>query len=133
MPRRPRRKKSSRPPPAARPTQLLYKVVELSTVDDQSLEDTVNQWVLRGWNLDGVQFAMRESSKRPAMAFVFFTRSAALETEPPIPEDVGEAKERLLRLATSADPLETVPGAEEEGELGGFRELDPGDLEGEDL
>jgi hypothetical protein len=24
--------------------------------------------------LDGVQFAMRESSKRPAMAFVFFTR-----------------------------------------------------------
>ena len=29
-----------------------------------------------GWNFDTVQFAMRESSKRPAMAFVTFTREA---------------------------------------------------------
>jgi hypothetical protein len=30
--------------------------------------------VAKGWSLDGIQFAMRESSKRPAMAFVLFTR-----------------------------------------------------------
>ena len=43
-------------------------------MDEGSLERTVNDWIPKGWNLDGVQFAMRESSKRPAMAFVFFTR-----------------------------------------------------------
>ena len=51
-----------------------YKVVELSTVTDESLEDCLNEWTAQGWVLDGVQFAMRESSKRPAMAFVTFTR-----------------------------------------------------------
>jgi hypothetical protein len=52
---------------------LQYKVVEVSTVDEGSLEDAVNLWVRQGWTLENVQFAMRESSKRPAMAFVFFT------------------------------------------------------------
>ncbi len=56
------------------PGPLQYKVVELSTVDEGSLERAVNEWSLKGWTLDGVQFAMRESSKRPALAFVFFTR-----------------------------------------------------------
>lgn len=51
-----------------------YKVVELSTVTDDSLEDCLNEWTAQGWVLDGIQFAMRESSKRPAMAFVVFTR-----------------------------------------------------------
>lgn len=69
---------------------LLYKVVELSTVDEGSLEETVNHWVRRGWNLDGVHFAMRESSKRPSMAFVFFTRPGVAQEEasaqpPPAP------------------------------------------------
>ena len=30
-----------------------------------------------GWTLDTVQFAMRESSRRPSMAFVMFTRPLA--------------------------------------------------------
>ena len=51
-----------------------YKVVELSTVTDEAIEDTLNEWTAQGWTLDGIQFAMRESSKRPAMAFVVFTR-----------------------------------------------------------
>ena len=51
-----------------------YKVVELSTVTDESLEDVLNEWTDRGFTLDGVHFAMRESSRRPAMAFVVFTR-----------------------------------------------------------
>lgn len=62
----------------AKPTKLQktlsYKVIELSNVDEAALEATVNEWVGAGWAFDGIQFAMRESSKRPAMAFVFFTR-----------------------------------------------------------
>lgn len=54
----------------------LYKIVESSTVTDESLEGIVNDWVHQGWAFDGIQFAMRESSKRPAMAFVLFTREA---------------------------------------------------------
>jgi hypothetical protein len=51
-----------------------YKVVETATVTDEHLEEIINEWVGKGWNLDGIQFAMREASKRPAMAFVLFTR-----------------------------------------------------------
>ncbi len=52
----------------------VYKVVELSTVTDEEIEKTLNQWTREGWRLDNIQFAMRESSKRPSMAFVSFTR-----------------------------------------------------------
>ncbi len=51
-----------------------YKVVETSTVTDQELERIINETVAKGWLLESIQFAMRESSKRPAMAFVLFTR-----------------------------------------------------------
>lgn len=53
---------------------LIYKVVELSEVTDQELEKVLNEWTAQGFRFDNVQFAMRESSKRPAMAFVTFTR-----------------------------------------------------------
>jgi len=109
--KRPRRKStkpppagaSSRPPGARTPAltrELRYKVVELSTVDEGSLERTLNEWTTRGWNLDGVQFAMRESSKRPAMAFVFFTREAEVAAEPErAPERAAAAREKLRALA----------------------------------
>lgn len=58
---------------------LQYKVVETSTVSDEELERIVNEWVARGWRFDGFHFAMRESSKRPAMAFVAFTREDGAE------------------------------------------------------
>jgi hypothetical protein len=51
-----------------------YKVVETSDVTDASLEQILNEWTARGWKLDAIQFAMRDASKRPAMAFVAFTR-----------------------------------------------------------
>jgi len=54
-----------------------YKVVETSTVTDETLEKIINQWSSEGWTYDGVQFAMSEASKRPAMAFVLFTRPVA--------------------------------------------------------
>lgn len=68
----------------------------MSTVDEGSLEEVVNTYVGQGWNLDGVQFAMRESSKRPSMAFVFFTRQASLENAE---HDPAAARERLRRIA----------------------------------
>ena len=92
-------------------TLLQYKVVELSTVDEGTLEHTVNHWVQQGWNLDGVQFAMRESSKRPSMAFVFFTRD---EDAPSLDEDAnpnaqGEQSPRPWL------PGQAVPDANAEG------------------
>ncbi|HXN40353.1 MAG TPA: hypothetical protein VN918_01100 [Myxococcaceae bacterium] len=70
--------------PIQSPSAARYKVVELSTVDEISLENTLNDWVRQGWRLDGMHFAMRESSKRPAMAFLLFTQPAekSFELEP---------------------------------------------------
>lgn len=51
-----------------------YKVIELSVVTDESLEKTLNEWTASGWQFDSVQFVVREASKRPSMAFVYFTR-----------------------------------------------------------
>jgi hypothetical protein len=53
---------------------LIYKVVEVNSVTEDLLESVLNEWTAQGWRFDGMQFAMRESSKRPAMAFVVFTR-----------------------------------------------------------
>ena len=52
---------------------LTYKVVEINTVNDEELESVINEWTKQGWTLDGIHFAMREASKRPAMAFILFT------------------------------------------------------------
>jgi hypothetical protein len=54
-----------------------YKLVEIATVTDEALEQVINEYVAQGWDFEGIQFAMRESSKRPAMAFVTFTRARA--------------------------------------------------------
>ena len=56
--------------------ELRYKVVESSEVTDEAIEQILNEWSAQGWTLDGMQFAMRESSKRPAMVFVLFTKAA---------------------------------------------------------
>ena len=65
---------------------LQYKFVELSIVTDETLEAAVNEWVAHGWQLEGIRFVTTEASKRPAMAFVSFTREAPSVTadrEPP--------------------------------------------------
>ncbi len=53
---------------------LTYKVVEVNTVSEDILEQVLNEWTAKGWQFEGMQFAMRESHKRPSMAFVIFTR-----------------------------------------------------------
>lgn len=44
-------------------------------VTDEEIERTINEMVSEGWAFDGIQFAMRESSRRPAMAFLIFTQN----------------------------------------------------------
>ena len=107
-------KKKKRRPPSPRPLQ--YKVVELSTVDEGTLERTINECVAQGWNLDGIQFAMREASKRPAMAFIVFTRLGEAEIEQPrtlsvaqpavslVSSSAERARERLRQLAEEGPP-----------------------------
>lgn len=60
---------------------LIYKVVELSTVTDETIQNTLNDLTAQGWRYDGMQFAMRDSSRRPSMAFILFTRQGD-ESEP---------------------------------------------------
>jgi hypothetical protein len=51
-----------------------YKIVETSNVTDVDLEQILNEWTAQGWTFEGIHFVMRESSKRPSMAFVAFVR-----------------------------------------------------------
>ena len=51
-----------------------YKVVEISEVSDQAIEKVLNEWTRQGWTFDAMHFAMRESSRRPSMAFLTFAR-----------------------------------------------------------
>ncbi|MCP3100341.1 hypothetical protein LZ198_15845 [Myxococcus sp. K15C18031901] len=89
-------------------------MVELSTVDEGALERALNEWTAKGWNLDGVQFAMRDASKRPAMAFIFFTRPGAAAAEP----DVHTAREKLVRLAQPEPFVAPVGGNDWETDAG---------------
>ena len=57
---------------------IQYKVVELSVVTDESIEAVLNKRTEQGWHFDGIQFVVREASKRPSMAFVLFTRDAPM-------------------------------------------------------
>ena len=78
---------------------LQYKFVELTIVTDEMLGECVNEWVGQGWALEGIRFVMTEHSKRPAMAFVSFTRDApqdvvdaeAPRRPPPKPKHEGDA------------------------------------------
>jgi hypothetical protein len=60
-----------------------YKVVELTLVSDEEIEKALNEWTAEGWTFDTMQFAVRDSSRRPAMAFLTFVR------ELPDPGDAG--------------------------------------------
>ena len=60
---------------------IVYKVVELSQVTDQEIEPTLTEWTEQGWTFDSMQFAMRDSSRRPSMAFVSFVREVADEAD----------------------------------------------------
>ena len=62
-----------------------YKFVEVAPVTDHALEATVNEWVARGWQLEGIRFVITEHSKRPQLAFVSFVMSG----DPPVASPPG--------------------------------------------
>ncbi|MGB9736381.1 MAG: DUF4177 domain-containing protein [bacterium] len=51
---------------------IQYKVVEISTVTDSEIEAVLNEWSNKGWELERITYAMRETQKRPSMAFIIF-------------------------------------------------------------
>jgi hypothetical protein len=55
--------------------ESVYRVIETSEVTDTELTRILNEMTGDGWLLDGIHFAMRESSRRPAMAFLLFCRA----------------------------------------------------------
>ncbi len=52
---------------------IRYKVREISTVTDEAIERIINEMVACDYVFEGMQFAMSEASKRPAMVFLLFT------------------------------------------------------------
>lgn len=60
-----------------------FKVVEISHVHDEVIEKLLNELHPDGWELDDIRFVLREGSRRPAMAFLMFSRE---EEEPGLEE-----------------------------------------------
>ena len=54
-----------------------YKVVEISTVTDEEIELVVNEWAAKGFAFASIHFVSAPSSRRPVMAFLFFTGPGA--------------------------------------------------------
>jgi hypothetical protein len=52
---------------------MTYKVVETSTVTDVEIEGILNEWTGRGYSFSSIQFVSSPASRRPVMAFLFFT------------------------------------------------------------
>lgn len=50
-----------------------YKVVEIAEVTDVEIERVLNEWSEKNFTFDSIHFVSREGSRRPAMAFLFFT------------------------------------------------------------
>ncbi len=59
------------PPAASAP----YKVVEVSPVSEETLEDALNRWTGEGWSFESLHFVSREGSHRPALAYLFFVQA----------------------------------------------------------
>lgn len=55
---------------------MTYKVVEISTVTDEEIERAVNEWAAKGYAFANIQFVTTPASRRPVMAFLFFTGHA---------------------------------------------------------
>ena len=96
----------------SRRVSRVYKVVEVGTVTDEELEQVLNLWTARGWSFDGMQFAMRESSRRPAMAFVTFSRDEHADSRD---EPADSRDEHADSRDTDTSRRETAPGEEEPG------------------
>ena len=53
---------------------MQYRVIETSEVTAESLEEILNQYTQEGWKFDGMQFVVKESARRPSLAFILFVK-----------------------------------------------------------
>ena len=53
-----------------------YKVVEIPDVVDREIEDALNRWTGEGYRFESIHFVTQPGSRRPAMAFLVFSRGA---------------------------------------------------------
>ena len=51
-----------------------YRVAELSDVSDRTVEEALNRAAGEGYRFDSIHFVTQPGNRRPAMAFLFFTR-----------------------------------------------------------
>jgi hypothetical protein len=51
-----------------------YRVMEVSPVAEETLEQALNQGLAEGWRFESVHFVSREGSHRPALAYLFMVR-----------------------------------------------------------
>jgi hypothetical protein len=65
--------RAARPRPV--PAPAAYKVVEVSPVSEETLEEALNEWTGGGWSFESLHFVSREGSHRPALAYLFFVRA----------------------------------------------------------
>jgi hypothetical protein len=77
-----------------------YKFVEVSPVSEATLEAAVNEWVGRGWQLEGIRFVTAEGAPRPQLAYVSFVTP---ESPPGPPIEPPEQPVRVI----------TAPGGDE--------------------
>lgn len=72
---------------------ITYKVLELSPVDESSLQEALNTWVPQGWIFERLEFVQQEGVRRPVMAYIFLVRKAedeAQERSTPAPSDASD-------------------------------------------
>lgn len=50
-----------------------WRVVEVSDVCDRGIEEALNAAAADGWRFESVHFVTQPGTRRPAMAFLFFT------------------------------------------------------------
>lgn len=61
----------------ARTDRAPYRVVELADVSDRGIEDALNGACAQGFRFESIHFVTQQGSRRPSMAFLFFTAGDA--------------------------------------------------------
>ena len=56
-----------------------YKVVEISNVLDQEIEAVLNRLAAEGYRFESIHFVTQPGTRRPQMAFLFFSRAPGEE------------------------------------------------------
>lgn len=62
---------------ATRTEAAPYRVIELSEVSDHAIESALNGALSDGYRFESIHFVTQQGSRRPTMAFLFFTRDAS--------------------------------------------------------